>query len=200
MVQRDICDSENLNCNWNKNLLVRYLIFFSPYMIISTISLILLRIWTGRSSFIITYSIFLPIFFILFRPLVQCSHCPYYKEKKFMEPIPKIWKFNFRSMTNFEKISYLIGLSFFQIFPLSAQIVGIISLINRSDNANQWNIVIFSLVMFLTLVLNLSFILNLSTKLCIRCIHFSCPMNRVKQEIKNKFIESNPDFENIKFS
>lgn len=198
MVQIKNCDSEHLNCNWNRKMLVRYLAYFSPYMILSSISLILLRIWTGRSSFIIAYSVFLPIFFILIRPLLQCSHCLYYREKKFIEPIPKIWRFNFRSMNNFEKIIYLIGLSFFQIFPLSAQTVGLIFLSNNFDTATKWKLIVFAIIVFLTFALNLSFIINLSTKLCTRCIHFSCPMNKVPEDIKNKFHQSNPDFAIIK--
>lgn len=194
MVQKYICETEHLNCRWNRNLLISYLVYFSPYMMVSTISLILLRIWTGKSSFILTYSIFLPIFFVLFRPLIQCSHCPYYKEKKFMEPIPKIWKFNFRAMNNFEKTSYMIGLSFFQIFPLSAQIVGLVFLIDNFEIVTRWKIIVFSFIILITLILNISFVANLYTKLCTRCIHFSCPMNRVPESIKIKFVDTNPDY------
>lgn len=39
---------EHLNCNWSRKLLVSYLSIFSPYMMVSTTGLVLLRIWTGK--------------------------------------------------------------------------------------------------------------------------------------------------------
>ena len=190
--------SEKLNCNWNRKLLLSYLSFLSPYMFISTVSLVLLRIWTGKSSFIITYSIFLPIFFVLFRPLVQCSHCPYYKEKKFLEPLPKIWKFNLRPMNKYESISYLVGLGFFLMFPLTAQFIGLSFMISSVNITSNWKIILFSIIIFCTFVLDLFFIINLYTKLCTHCIHFSCPMNRVSEEIVREFLEIHPEYQIIK--
>lgn len=187
--------SEKLNCNWNRKLLLSYLSYLSPYMLISTIGLVLLKIWTGKNSFIITYSIFLPIFFVLFRPLIQCSHCPYYKEKRFIDPLPKIWKFNFRPMNNFERISYLVGLGFFLVLPLTAQFIGLGFLINNLVIFNNWKIIVYSLIILTTFILNLFFIFNLYTKLCTCCIHFSCPLNRVSKEVKNEFENLYPEYE-----
>lgn len=190
--------SEKLNCKWNRKLLLSYLSFLSPYMLISTIGLVLIRIWTGKRSFIITQSIFLLLFFVLFRPLVQCSHCPYYKEKKFLDPLPKIWKFKLRPMNSFEKASYLVGLGFFIIFPLIAQFIGLSFMISNMDTTVNWKIILFSTIIFITIILDLFFTINLYTKLCTRCIHFSCPLNRVSAAVVAKFVVIHPEYEAIK--
>ena len=194
-ISSDICNL--VNCKWNRKLLASYLAIMSPYMITSMISTLLIRLWTERVVFSIIYGSFLVIFFIFIRTKILCSHCPYYKEKRFLDPLPKIWKYSPRPMNQTEKIITSIGMLFFLIFPVSSQAYGAWNIITNLERMMTWQISIYFTFMALTIFTAMFFVLNLTSNFCIRCINFACPLNRVTKEVVDKYLELNKELKTI---
>ncbi len=186
-ISSDICDL--VNCKWNRKLLANYLAIMFPYMITSLISMTLIRLWTGKLAFTLTYGIFLIIFFVFIRTKVLCSHCPYYKDKRFLDPLPKIWKYNPKPMSRIEVIITSIGMIFFLIFPAISLAYGLWYILEKQEEILIWQITIFGIFMGLTIIFALFYILKLSNSFCTRCINFACPMNRVPKDIVSKYLE-----------
>jgi len=191
----DVCNL--VNCKWNRKLLTSYLAIMFPYMITSLISLTLIRLWTGKLAFTLTYGIFLIIFFVFIRTKILCSHCPYYKEKRFLDPLPKIWKFNPKPMNKMGVIITSIGMVFFLIFPAVSLAYVLWYIIEKLESTITWQIVIYSIFLVLTILFALFYVLKLTSNFCLKCINFSCPMNRVPKDVISKYLEVNIEMKNI---
>ena len=123
--QKDECSNceveTKLNCKWERKLLWQFYCVFSPYLFVSSTGMILFRYWSGIRVYSIIYTSFLVVYFLVIRLKVLCSHCPYYQQKKFMEPLPKIWKYQSKPMNLLEKIINFTGHFFFLLFPATIQ-------------------------------------------------------------------------------
>ncbi|TFG03407.1 MAG: hypothetical protein EU542_02235 [Promethearchaeota archaeon] len=135
-------------------------------------------------SFWICFALF---FFCVWESKVLCSHCPHYSNP-FQKTLHcginsgmyKITTFNPKPMNRSEKTQFLVGASILLLYPLpflliSSQIVPFI----------------------LTCLGILIWIATIQLKHCKECINFSCPLNRVSEELKHKFLNKNPQLEKV---
>jgi hypothetical protein len=134
-------------------------------------------------SIIVVWFLYILFFFCIWESKVLCSHCPYYandNQKTLHCAINtgfiKISKYNPKPMSKSEKIQFIIGALIFILYPIPFLIL-----------AEQF--------IFLTIALIGIFIwmIIIQYKVCPVCINFSCPLNRVPNNIVINFLEKNPE-------
>ncbi|HKI48277.1 MAG TPA: hypothetical protein VKA69_03055 [Desulfobacteria bacterium] len=113
---------------------------------------------------------------------VMCSHCPHYGEEGNALTCwanygtPKIWKYRPGPMTFLEKVVFYAGFVFIYGYPIIFLIAGA--------------------QLFLLLVYLLSiggFYMTLRAFFCSRCMNFACPLNTVRNDVRMRFFERNPE-------
>ena len=186
---------DQLDCRWEKNLLLRFYKGGSLAMISSALGLIIVGLFISWLPLFI-YAGFWIFFFGFFEIRVLCSHCPYYSEEgKILHCLAnhgtiKLWKYHPEPMKSWEKFGFLSGAMFFVLFPVLAEIYGIIRLIDQSSMQG----ILFGLIILTILSIfgGYLFFLVLVGKICPKCVNFSCPLNSVPKEIVDKYLERNP--------
>ncbi|MBD3352034.1 MAG: hypothetical protein GF364_11160 [Candidatus Lokiarchaeota archaeon] len=165
----------------------KYTIYFASPMIIVMVAVIwgimdsvfdfgakiaVLAIWFG----------YMFVFLNFWESYMLCNHCPYYaneQEKVLHCPIDrgklKTGRYDPGPLSNSEKVEFIIGVLILILFPLPFLLIAgqIIQLISAIIGIMLW-------------------LLFLQTMICTDCINFSCPLNKVPDEIRNKFIQKNP--------
>jgi hypothetical protein len=173
----DTCEIKSrINCHFNKRQVIGFLAFASPSFLIGGIG-----IWLFNPLFLIPWIIMFFSFFMFIEIRVMCSHCPHYAEPEIKTlkcwanyGAPKIWKYRPGPMSLYEKIIFFLGLSLIIIYPY------IFFLFSK----NHIIIIIYSIMIFIGFLMLLSF-------LCVRCMNFACPFNRVDENIRRKFFNNN---------
>ena len=182
---RESCDACNLkgrlHCHLDKKYSVLFALPFLIYFIPMIIGLLLIQFPLN----IIAISIFvgyLLIFFLVWEPRILCSHCPFYSEKgtktlhcSINYGLPLMVKFNPEPATRWEKAQFIIGFSLFAVIPYFFLIT-----------YSQWVLLLVSVIGIVI------WLVVLQTRICTDCINFSCPFNRVKNDLKIQFCEKNP--------
>ena len=149
------------------------------WMIPFTAGMIIGRFWIG----LIVWFALAAIFFGYVEALILCRHCPHYAEEGFTLKchanwgLPKIPKFNPKPLNKIESVTWIVYVLalflYFVPFFIASQ---------------QW----------LLLVINTSALIiayrTLLRTMCTRCYNFSCPLNRVPQDVRKVFFEKYPAF------
>jgi hypothetical protein len=178
------CELETkLNCKWERRLLWQFQSVFSPYLFVSTIGMVLFSYWSSIRVYSIVYSCFLVVYFFFIRLKVLCSYCPYYEQKKFLEPLPKIWKYQSKPMNLFEKIVNFTGHFFLILFPATIQSYGLWYLIHKTGSPKSIQIITLSVFLGMTILTAFYYVIGLATKLCNKCVNIQCPQNRVPKNL-----------------
>ena len=168
---------KDLDCHFRSSNMVLFFIGFVVFGVPAILGIIL----SGFGLLVIVWIIFMIFFLQIWENRILCSHCPYYAEEGRIlrchanYGLFKLWKYNPHPMSRFEQFQFLIGVGIFVGFPIPWMILG-----------NQF------VLMTLSVIGAVIFILILITKLCIRCVNFSCPLNRVPKETRNRFLTRNP--------
>jgi len=169
--------SDKLVCHFNIKQLFGFLFVVSPSFIIAGIIIIkfnpfLLFPWV---VLILSYFGFVEI-------RVMCSHCPHYAESEIKTlkcwanyGSPKLWKYRPGPMSLNEKIIFYLGFTIILIYPITFFIL---------ENSYTFLGLYFVFIVLSKLALNKYY--------CTHCINFSCPLNNVNEEIRNKFFSKNP--------
>ncbi len=172
------CDVKNkVTCHFTQGHLVKFLVIAFPSFILGGIGAFLYS-WWALVIFIAT----LPLYFGLLEIRVMCSHCPHYAEPETKTLTcwanygsPKLWKYRPGPMSIWEKIFFLLGMLVVFFSPAFFMLLS-----GR----------------YILLTVYLAYVavgfVCLLTFLCTRCMNFTCPFNRVKKDVRNKFFEHNP--------
>jgi hypothetical protein len=120
-------------------------------------------------------------FFLYWEQRMLCNHCPYYGEGSTRmhcfdkEGLPKPGTYNPGPLTQSEKIQFGIGTSIFVGYPLVFLYFGgqILPLLGAVLGIGVW----------LFVMLN---------SICLVCVNFSCPLNRVEKSYVDSFLRKNP--------
>ncbi len=168
--------SESLVCHFNGKQLGLFLALFFPLFIFGGYGLFTWKIWV-----FIAWLVFIPSFFGLIEIRVLCSHCPHYAEPELSSlkcwanyGSPKIWKYRPGPMNFLEILIFFLGFVLLMIPPALAY-----GLTQR-----WWLMGIYlALLVIAFLCLHLFY--------CKRCINFVCPLNAVKKNERDKFLEKN---------
>lgn len=189
----------NLDCRWEKGLLMRFYKVGSLAMISGFLGLISIGLFVSWIPLIV-YLGFWIFFFGFFEIRVLCSHCPYYAEGKkggrtlhclANHGTPKLWRYHPEPMRLWEKLGFLGGAIFFVVFPIVAELYGIIEIYNNVNMINELVGVLIILTIGSTIGA-IIFLYGLTSKICPKCINFSCPLNRVPKEIVDEYLKKNP--------
>jgi len=174
----DMCSIRHtLHCHFTLKDLIHFLLIASPSFLLGGVGIYQVSGWSLLPWLVIIFGYF---GFVEIR--VMCSHCPHYAEEGRSLQCwanygsPKIWHYRPGPMTLLEKVIFLGGFTLVWGFPLFFLI-----------SSGQW----FLLLVYLLTVGG--FFMTLTTFLCSQCINFACPLNSVKNEIRETFFEHNPD-------
>lgn len=172
------CDvSDSINCHFQKGQLIRFLGAAAPVAIVGLVGVARFSAWL-----IIVQLCLYFLYFGFAEIRVMCSHCPHYGEPELKSlkcwanyGSPTIWKYRPGPMSAGENIVFFTGMAVIVFFPT------VITVIN--------NDYIFSAVYTALALAGFSLLI---TRLCVQCMNFACPFNRVKAETRDKFFEHNP--------
>jgi hypothetical protein len=141
-------------------------------------------ILSGYGMLLIIWILYMIFFLQIWENRILCSHCPYYAENgrilrcRANYGLFKLWRYNPYPMSWWERFQFLIGVGIFVGFPMPWIFLG-----------GQF------LLLTLSLIGAIVFLLVLITKLCTRCVNFSCPLNRVSTKLIEKFLVQNPQMQ-----
>jgi hypothetical protein len=187
----------DLDCKWEQNHLLRFYKYSLPFIISGFLGLIIVGLTVSWIP-LITYVAFWIFFFGFFEIRVLCSHCPYYGEGegRVLHCLAnhgslKIWKYHPGPMKRWEKMGFLSGVLIFVTFPIVGEIYGLISLWESLDSINAV-MVILMLLLLGTTISGIFFTIKLLTRICTRCVNFSCPLNRVPTMVVDEYLKINP--------
>lgn len=95
-------------------------------------------------------------------------------------------------MNKVEKTLLIIGFIFFALVPLGAQTYNVIFVALAPESYSQaFSIVLIVLLGLSIVAIAIGFTL-LFTRICPKCVNFSCPWNSVPKEIVNEYLAKNP--------
>ena len=175
--RQDCLLDKELDCHFRLRDLFLFFIGFLAFGVPAFLGIIL----SGYGLLVIGWILYMIFFLQIWENRILCSHCPYYAEKGRIlrchanYGLFKLWKYNPHPMSLWEQFQFLIGVGIFVGFPIPWLIL-----------RNQFFLLTF------TLIGAIVFLLILITKLCTRCVNFSCPLNRVPKEIMDRFLTRNP--------
>ncbi|MFX0182900.1 MAG: hypothetical protein ACFE95_07445 [Candidatus Hodarchaeota archaeon] len=186
----------DLDCKWDIKHLIRFYTIDLPFFIPVALGLILTVLWTGNWLGIIIYAMFWVFFFGFFEIRVLCRHCPYYSEEgKILHCLAnhgllKIWKYEPGPMNRQEKLGLLIGFILFLGIPIS--IITFTTLTLTEEGTEPFFVLIMGTLSILSIGGALVSARNLTTKVCTRCVNFSCPLNCVPKQVVDSYLMRNP--------
>lgn len=175
------CDVENhLVCHFDKKKAMRFIAITFPPIVIG-----LVQVALYNALWLIPLVLVYVAFFGFIEIRVMCSHCPHYAEPGLKKlkcsanyGAPKLWKYRPGPMSVMEKLVFFTGLGIVFFYPLPFFFL-------------KSGLVYLILLGVYAVTLSGSLIL-LKTIYCSYCMNFACPLNRVDQEIREKFFDKNP--------
>ena len=136
----------------------------------------------GLWVFLIVWIVYAIFFLQIWENRILCSHCPHYgSEGRTLRchanyGLYKLWKYNPAPMSRSEKAQMVIGVAIMIGFPFPLLFF-----------SQQWLFLIFA--SFGAIVLGAI----LFGWLCIQCVNFSCPFNRVPKKEVDAFLREHPE-------
>jgi hypothetical protein len=177
-------------CNLDKKLFCQPTWKYRLYFSTAFIPMVIAGIFLGFSNLSLTfklisivgYIVYMIFFLNVWESHTICNHCPYYandEEKILNCPIDKgklkTGKYDPGPLSKSEKIQFIVGFGLFIGIPIPFLII-----------AQEF----LGLVLFFGSFILWVIIIQL--KVCVACVNFSCPLNRVNTTIPDKFIKRNP--------
>ncbi len=158
----------------------KYLLLFLFGFLVVAIPVVIGLVAAGFGLALVFWFIFLIFFLQVWENRILCSHCPYYaSEGRILRchgnyGLFKLWKYNPKPMSWTEQIQMIVGVSILIGFPFPFLILG-----------QQW------LCLILASLGAIVFGTILFGWLCLRCVNFSCPFNRVPKDVVDGFLKEN---------
>ncbi len=157
--------------------LVMFALGFVAILIPVVLGLLLAGMWI----FLLIWIVYAIFFLQIWENKILCSHCPHYgNEGRTLRchanyGLFKLWKYNPAPMSRSEQVQTVIGVAIMIGFPFPFLVW-----------AQQWLFLVFAL--FGAIVLGAI----LFGWLCLRCVNFSCPFNRVPKVEVDAFLKEHP--------
>ena len=187
-----------LDCKLDKKQQKKSMITVFTFVIIAALGLIFTGFVSGFWWFLGIFIIFIPLFFFVIEPKINCSHCPYYAEKsKFMNCpgnnfFPKLWRYDPKPIKPIEKTGTILGFAFMGLFPLISEIYGLCFVYLNNPNLTQFIYMGLIIFLILTIISYFIFISFFLITFCPRCINFSCYFNKVPKSVVDEYLKKNP--------
>jgi hypothetical protein len=166
-----------LECQFRPKTLMRFAIGF----LVAAVPAIIGMLLAGYGLFLLGWFAYAIFFLQIWENKILCAHCPNYAKKgrtiicHANYGLFKVWKFNPKPMSRWEKIQFISGASIFSCFPIPFLIIGrlyLLLFISLGGISIFWGVLV--------------------VKMCTRCLNFSCPINRVPKSLIDAFLVRNP--------
>lgn len=195
------CESCNiqgqLDCKWERKLLLRFMYAMLPSFVMMFGMLIVGGIFVGAWWWMGVVIGYYALFFII-ETRILCSHCPYYSEKgRILHCLAnhgfiKFYRYHPEPMSILERTLLVIGFIFFAAVPLGAGVYYVIIVaLNLAVFSQSLFIILLVLLGCTTLSIVFSFTI-LFTKICPKCVNFSCPFNQATKNQIDEYLRKNP--------
>jgi len=193
-------NNTKLDCRWERRHVIRFLLIMSPTLLVAFVAIIAGSVFTGRFWWILGVVIVYYALFFIVETRILCSHCPYYSKEGFMlhclanHGFIRLYKYHPEPMNKFEKTLLVIGFVLFGTLPLVGQIPSILVL-NSLLPINQGKfitVLVLLGVSILSVIFSFTF---LFTRICTKCVNFSCPFNQVQKVLADDYLKRNPHME-----
>ncbi|NPE08745.1 MAG: hypothetical protein GNW80_10735 [Asgard group archaeon] len=169
----------------------------SPALLITFGSVIVGGVFTGIWWPIGVLLGYFTVFFIV-ETRILCSHCPYYSREGVMlhclanHGFIRFYRYHPEPMNLFERVLLIIGFVLFGTLPLAGQIPSIVRIASNLPAETTFFITLLVLLGVSVIGVIFSFTF-LFTRICIKCVNFSCPFNQVPKELVDSYLNKNPD-------
>jgi hypothetical protein len=169
----------------------------SPALLITFGSVIVGGVFTGIWWLIGVLIGYFAVFFIV-ETRILCSHCPYYSKDGFLlhclanHGFIKFYRYHPEPMNLFERTLLIIGFVLFGTVPLAGQVPSIVRIASNLPADRIFFITLLVLLGFSIVGVIFSFTF-LFTRICVKCVNFSCPFNKVPKELVDRYLDKNPD-------
>jgi membrane protease YdiL (CAAX protease family) len=158
------------------------LLMFAFGFLVILIPVVIGLLVAGLWVFLIVWIVYAIFFLQIWENRILCSHCPHYgSEGRSLRchanyGLYKLWKYNPAPMSRSEQAQMVIGVTIMFGFPFPFLFLG-----------QQWLCLIFA--SFGAIIMGVI----LFGWLCLRCVNFSCPFNRVPKKVVDAFLKDQPD-------
>lgn len=135
----------------------------------------------GFGHFLWLWLAFALFFFFVWEAYILCRHCPYWAEDSIVlhchanYGVYKLFKYTRKPMSRWEQAHFLIGVLLLLGIPIPFMLIG-----------EEY------IIAALSLALASYFMIGLKTRVCSRCINFSCPLNGVPKPYVDLYLQRNP--------
>ena len=178
--QADTCEdcavNHSIHCHFKLKDLFHFLLISLPPFLLGGVCIYNQSVWL-----LVFWILIVIAFFGFIEIRVMCSHCPHYAEEGTSLKCwanygaPKLWKYRPGPMSILEKIVFFSGFVIVWGYPLVILVF-----------SGQW-------FLFLVYIITTAgFFMTLINFLCVQCMNFACPLNRVAEDTRRMFFKQNP--------
>ncbi len=164
-----------VHCHFRLRDWVHFLLISLPSLLVGGAGIYHVSAWA-----LLPWVLFLVAFFGFIEIRVLCSHCPHYAEADGTLKCwanygsPKLWKYRPGPMTLPEKAVFFAGLAVGWGFPLVFLAAG----------GQGFLLLVYALA-------TCGFFMTLKAVMCSQCMNFACPLNSVRQGVRDQFFSRN---------
>lgn len=150
---------------------------------------------TSQWILLLIYAVVTLLNFTVIESWYLCRHCPFYaKEGRTLtcitlQGMPRIWSYDSRPITRGEQIAMSVVGGFIDLFPLLAGAYAIWVLYSTGAEMLLLGMLGLTVIM---LGASVYFGKYLADEYCIRCVNFSCVMNKVPKHLAGEYLRRNP--------
>lgn len=168
--------SSQLMCRYDVSDTLNFFMAIIPFF--ATIIIGLVR--SGNINLFLIWLGYILFFFFAIEGRVLCSHCPYWQEEGIVlhchanYGVIKFWKYRPQPMNRIESAVFLASILLFLIIPIAFLIM-----------AKEYTLSLIAVIS------GISFSFILIRNICVRCIHFSCPLNRTPRAVREQYLNKN---------
>ncbi len=193
--------SKDLNCRFDNDLVI---CFRNRHLPFRALAFIVVGITSYLAQIFWTFFLFVAVTILNFAVLEThylCRHCPFYeKEGRTLECItlkglPRLWKFDPSPSSRGDRIAMSLVGGFIDVFPL---IVGAYATwVLFSTGAGLFLILLAAGLTIISLIAAGYLEKFIRENYCEKCVNLSCAMNKVPLNLREAYLEKNPEMRKI---
>jgi hypothetical protein len=183
---------DDLNCRFDEELVRCFRNRHYPFRALQLIVVTMTSLLVG-----FLFAIVLILNFTVIETYYLCRHCPFYeKEGKTLQCItlkgmPRIWKFNPTPIKRSGKIGMAVIGGFIDLFPIVITAYATWTMISTGADVSQ--VILYAGLTVIALIAAGYLGKFLGDNYCTKCVNLSCMMNKVPEELKQRYLEKNPE-------
>ena len=186
-----------LNCKFDEDLVKCFRNRHIPFRVLQFFVMGVASFFIGFWWPFLLFTIVIILNFTIIETRYLCRHCPFYeKEGGSLECItlkgmPRIWKFDPSPIKLTERISMALVGGFIDIFPIL--MAGYSTWVLYSTESSLFSIILMVGLTIISIIGAGYLEEFIGENYCKRCVNLSCMMNKVPKELKDEFLQKNPE-------